>query len=412
MERTARVAWERWIRDRWWPESGALSPIPALDGLRALAVVLVLLFHSWNDLPGFIQPGQDPYQFPINYGRTGVDLFFVLSGFLLFMPYARWILGTGKRPSTWLFYRRRALRIGPAYWLCLCLLALVGPHTIAALLDVVAHVFFLSNAFPQTTFSINGVFWTMAVEVQFYAVLPLIAGVLHWLSRRMGPRLGISIGLGSVIALSLIETVLTKRGTVGHLPIVSSLFLSQYSSLPFWLDVFACGMAVSVVYVSLLDSSPGHHMPRGLCTTALILGVAVALGVAFVPIAHRLPCKDFIFGGAYTGLLIGILGGPTMVQTLFASRPLRFVGLVSYSFYLWHANIVNALGTVFLQHRVPLGQTIVLNIVLGLPISLLVAYVSYQSIERPFIRARVRAHEPTTKLEHNVPAPEPSLIRN
>lgn len=138
---TARGRVTNW-RSFLWPESGAVNAIPALDGLRALAVVLVLVFHAWNDLPGYIQPGQDPYQYPLNYGRTGVHLFFVLSGFLLFLPYARWMFGIQSRPSTQLFYARRLLRVGPAYWVCLALLALTAPITVSALKDVALHVFF------------------------------------------------------------------------------------------------------------------------------------------------------------------------------------------------------------------------------------------------------------------------------
>jgi peptidoglycan/LPS O-acetylase OafA/YrhL len=71
----------------------------ALDGLRALAVGLVLLFHAWNQQPDFLVPGQWEERYPMYYTRSGVHLFFVLSGFLLFLPYARWLLGRGPRPS-------------------------------------------------------------------------------------------------------------------------------------------------------------------------------------------------------------------------------------------------------------------------------------------------------------------------
>jgi Acyltransferase family len=69
---------------RLWPESGAVSSIPALDGLRAVAVLFVLAFHAWLAAPGFSRPGDLVFTLPITYGRTGVQLFFVLSGFLLF----------------------------------------------------------------------------------------------------------------------------------------------------------------------------------------------------------------------------------------------------------------------------------------------------------------------------------------
>ena len=89
-----------------------MNAIPALDGLRALAVLLVILFHAWTFVPGYIQPGQNAADYALFYGKTGVQLFFVLSGFLLFLPYAQWIFGLRERPSTLMFYKRRALRVG------------------------------------------------------------------------------------------------------------------------------------------------------------------------------------------------------------------------------------------------------------------------------------------------------------
>ena len=87
------------LKKRAWPESGAVSPVPALDGLRAIAVLLVLVFHSWYRVPGFLAPGQLQSSNPLDAGHTGVHLFFVLSAFLLFQPYARWLFGLQARPS-------------------------------------------------------------------------------------------------------------------------------------------------------------------------------------------------------------------------------------------------------------------------------------------------------------------------
>src|SRR6476660_7671196 len=114
-------------RSWWWPESGARNPIPALDGVRTLAVLLVMFFHAWWVMPERIALGANALTQPVYYLWTGVHLFFVLSGFLLFLPYARWIQDDRSRPSAYLFYKRRFLRIVPAYWASLVILTLAGP---------------------------------------------------------------------------------------------------------------------------------------------------------------------------------------------------------------------------------------------------------------------------------------------
>lgn len=397
----------QWIRNHWWPESGAVNSIPALDGLRALAVLLVLVFHSWYFTPGYLQPGQNPYVYPINYGRTGVHLFFILSGFLLFMPYARWIFGLQERPSTLLFYRRRLLRVGPAYWVCLTLLTLVGPYTLFALLDFAVHAVFLPNVLPQTTFTINGVFWTMAVEVQFYVLLPLFGLVMHRLSRRIGPWGGLLVGIGSLTAISLGATVLNKYNIGANVPLIWNFFLGQESSLTYWLSIFASGMAVSALYVHLTRRSSHRQLPRSLGNAAFVVGLGLALGLAFVPASHQIPFKDYLFGVAYAGILLGALGGPVFVRSLLASPPLRFIGLTSYSLYLWHLSVLYAIEALIAPAHLPTAQAVALNFVIVLPCSIGAAYLSFQITERPFIRARKRAHDQPAAALHVPIAPAP-----
>lgn len=395
-----------WIRNRLWPESGALTAIPALDGLRAVAVLLVLVFHAWFYTPGYLQPGQNAYLYPINYGRTGVHLFFVLSGFLLFMPYARWIFGLQERPSAFLFYRRRLLRVGPAYWVCLGLLALAGAYTIFAVLDVALHVVFLPNLLPQTTFTINGVFWSMAIEVQFYILLPIFAWMTYRLSRLIGPWPSLLVGLGSLTAISLAQTVVARHNSLTGIPVISNFLLGQESSLPFWLDIFVAGMAVSAVYVHLTHRTPGRRVPCLLGWVTLIVGLSIAFGITFVPPAHQIPFKDYLFGVAYACILLGVLGGPRIARSILGSRPFRFIGLISYSCYLWHLSVLTVVESLVASLHLPITQAIALNFVIVLPCSIGAAYLSFQITERPFISIRKRSHE---RILDNVQTPEVAI---
>ena len=386
---------------RLWPESGAVNAIPALDGLRAVAVLLVILFHAWAEIPGIktLVPDFQAHQFPITYGRTGVQLFFVLSGFLLFLPYARWIFGLQARPSARLFYRRRALRVGPAYWASLIILVLAGlagPLTLATLGDALVHVFFLSNVSAATAQAINAVYWTMAVEVQFYVALPLLAWAANQLVRRFGTRAGIGVMLLAMGAISIAADLLDHTHIFQHVPVFGTFLVGQYS-MPFHLVVFGIGMTCGAFYVYVnqvlrLDA-PQRERLRTAGNLILVVGIVLLLGIVFAP-GGQPHFETELLGLGYGGLLFGTLFGPPLARRVLASRPLRFIGLISYSVYLWHSIVMRAISVLLpTPTHTNLGTLVIVRFLIGAPLSLAVAYISFQLTERPFFRARKRAHE-------------------
>ncbi len=402
--RISRAAGDRWStwRKRLWPESGAVNPNPALDGLRAVAALLVLLFHAWSIVPNYIQPGQSPSAYPLWYAKTGVNLFFVLSGFLLFLPYAQWLLGIREQPDIRLFYKRRALRVVPAYWASLIIIGiLLHP---AAPGDLLIHFAFLSNTNWDSVFSINGVYWTMAIEVQFYVTLPLIALGMYALARRIGLLQAIVAALLGLFALSVASTYLTHIGGLDLLtmPVVSS-FLVQYAAMPYWLGVFACGIACSLIYTYATKIYPKRaaaDLPVAKLWTqrsgnyALLAGVVLLILLSMVPFLRDIWMQQALFGLGYAGILFGVLFGSPSLRWPLANPVMRFVGLISYSFYIWHHAALIVVGPKL--HGALAGQyhTIVL-FVIGLAITIPIAYLSYQVFERPFIAVRMRAHEST-----------------
>src|SRR5690348_8937986 len=176
--------------------------IRALDGLRAVAALSIVLFHVML----FLQLEYTPLSQAINhtwyYLSTGVDLFFVLSGFLLFLPYARAMLDGQQLPSARRFYRRRALRILPAYWVCLAIVVALKfyvQHVPFSVGDVAAHIFLIHDSFPQFNRDYDGPFWTLAVEAQFYLLLPLLALIVSWMCRGRHSAWRIAAGIGLLI---------------------------------------------------------------------------------------------------------------------------------------------------------------------------------------------------------------------
>jgi peptidoglycan/LPS O-acetylase OafA/YrhL len=178
--------------------------LPGVDGIRALAVLLVFTFHAHafaggSDLSVFGVINLTPW---LDRGFLGAQLFFVVSGFLLTLPWARAYYYRGNPISIRRFLRRRLLRIVPAYYvhLAVLFLALVPVvHSYDFLLspeggwNVLAHLSFAQFFLPSTAtgVGINGALWTLSIEAQFYLVLPLMAGL--FLGRRM--LIGLALAL-------------------------------------------------------------------------------------------------------------------------------------------------------------------------------------------------------------------------
>src|SRR5436305_14999883 len=167
--------------------------IAVLDGVRAIAFLCVLTFHIdivtkglklWDAATiGPIASGV------AMAGWSGVTLFFVLSGFLLFMPYAKAILFNDEWPQMGRFYLRRMLRILPGYYVALFLLILLFDRQYLRLdhwKEMALFLTFLMDATRLTFRKLNGPFWTLAVEWQYYMLLPWLALGFRWVCQRLG----------------------------------------------------------------------------------------------------------------------------------------------------------------------------------------------------------------------------------
>lgn len=391
----AMAAARRKLLPAWlWPDSGAISPIPALDGLRAVAVLLVMAFHAWYNAPA-MDPGLESIarQQPIWYGQTGVQLFFVLSGFLLFLPYSSWILNGGRRPSALKFYRRRALRVGPAFWAAVLILAAAAPWTLATVGYAVLHLFFIFNFVPHVSGQFDSVFWTMAIEVQFYALMPLLAAVLNKGSRTLGPFPALALFVGACAVISVLSHTVEHRYQLG---VITWGLFGRYS-LSESLGVFGFGIAASMAYTYLVPRASmrfGAFSLRAIAAAAFAGGALAALVLAMGLGNARLISGQvgLAFGVVYATLLLGLLLGPAVLRAPFEARAVRFIGLISYSLYIWHTVDFRPVSS-WLAGQQPGAGRIMVAMALMLIVSVPVAYVSYQLFERPFTSIRRRSHD-------------------
>jgi len=309
---------------------------PDVEGLRAVAIVFVLLFNA--HVPGW------------RSGYAGVDVFFVISGYLITALLVREMERTGT-VSLAAFYARRARRILPsAYLVLLVVLAAttfmvsaverraVAHDVVAAALQV-ANLWFLS--FDTTTVSpaIAGSpvlhYWSLAVEEQFYLVWPLVVLLVAHLAARRGRS--VRLPLGVVIAL------LSLASGVLYLTWFGPAFQASYFASP--ARAWQLGAGALIAIAEPLLRRLATRLPSG--RLASVLAWAGALAIALVPTADRVG----LFAAAATATLgaaaVIAAGGmndgrATVIARLLSLRPVRFVGRVSFTWYLWHVPVVVA----------------------------------------------------------------------
>ncbi len=357
---------------------------PALDGLRALAVVCVVLTHL-----GF-QTGET---FRSSLGSLlgrldfGVTIFFLLSGFLLYGPFVRAELARKHVPHVATYFRNRALRVLPAYWLVVIVVLPVMASSYASVGEVARQLLLLQvydkgHLLPGLT-----QMWSLCVEVTFYLALPLIA----WLGRRVGHR-ALLIGL-VVVAVGW---TLTTRGLGVPDPAIGGLWLPAY------LDWFALGMGLAVLRAQheatgrwpLLDQlgdAGGTCFGIALLLvwlTATPLGGPLGLDLATPGQALT---KHLLYAVAATFLLIPAVFGTderSPVRRVLEHPVARWMGEVSYGVFLWHLLVLHlvyqALG-IELFH----GDLLLMT-VLVIPLSFAVAAVSLRLVERPALAQKHR----------------------
>lgn len=384
-----------------------VGSLPALDGLRGMALIWVVIFHlhvlhapgdPWMalaDSSRFVEP-------VLGAGYLGVDLFFLLSGFLLALPWFAHGMRGLPAPSARAFYARRVRRIAPAYYAQLILLfALVLPllrgldywrsDLYVYLYNLVAHAAFLHNTTPLSSGSmqVNGALWTLAVEAQFYLLVPLVAPlVLRWPYRAFAAGLAISIawrfairdGLEPLVAW---EMALGRRWAWTE-ESVRSMLLHQ---LPAYCAHFALGMALGYAWLARRERSgaPSRGLDAALVVALGILYWSIAIdGRLAGELSWAIPVLSLAFA-----LWWAAVGGGA--RTVLGGGPLAFVGRVSYSAYLVHLPLLLVWnhGMGWLPRW--------LSLPLYLAALLALAWLSWRFVERPFLARDhwARDREPT-----------------
>jgi peptidoglycan/LPS O-acetylase OafA/YrhL len=379
-------------------EPPTIARFAAFDGLRAIAALMVLTYHVtlWG---GYSRMG--PLAGAAAELKAGVAVFFVISGVLLYLPHARAIRNDEPPPSWRRYARRRVLRVLPAYWLALSVVA-IGPFAAGVMNPDVWRFYGLTQIYdPGTIFSGLGVSWSLAVEVSFYAVLPLFAGVLGWAVRRLNPANAAPAQLSVILAVGAASIAFREILAGSPAGAVSNDLVTSATALPALMDWFAIGMAFAVLAA---DWEAGGSMVGWLARLARAPWACWLLALACFAAGIPFQGGDLFLTlyGPATHVAIGLAAGLFVLPAIAPGRsssafPIRlltrpalaWLGTISYGIYLWHVPVLILLRGPFTPQRHPIGAfalTVLLaEVVAG---AVVLGAASWYLLERPILRSR------------------------
>jgi peptidoglycan/LPS O-acetylase OafA/YrhL len=400
------------------------NTIAVLDGVRACAILFVITFHiNWTNAnyEKLWDWRTNPLASSVAIaGGTGVTLFFVLSGFLLFLPYAKALLFAGRWPLARTFYVRRALRIMPGYYISLFILILLSaPQYLqpANLPNLGLFLTFFMDSSASTFRALNGPYWTLAVEWQFYIILPLLALGILLLVRRvpLERRLrAVTLCLFSLMAVGLFVRFwglyFLGNPTVTFLvprPVLNVLLFFSFGRTGKYTEDFAVGMLAALCYIYAQSLPPEHKFVRNLRRSSLWLWGVGMLILVFSAIWHfqanpPTPAWPFLnplmpyfnwlsetllaFG--YGMCIMAILFGPRELQRPFTWQPLRWIGLISYSLYIWHLPLLTLFQTRILPLLPALNYYLAYTLTWAWALVVIIPFclLSYIFVEKPGIK--------------------------
>ncbi|WP_345459338.1 acyltransferase [Actinoallomurus oryzae] len=380
----------------------------ALDGVRAVAAFGVLVLHIGADTGGTLK--HDAKAWLLSGGAIAVTVFFTLSGLLLYRPWATRTLADG-RVDVGGYYRRRALRILPAYWVLVLYVMIVylsvhlgDAWTWLRLLTLTytydPHPWWGNSLGPEGLWQI----WSLTVEVAWYVLLPVTAAILGWYARlrergapdtdRRARRLLWAIA--AYAALSLVYSIFMFHPS--YRPLLGAW-------LPRYFAWFAIGMALSVVSVwARTGSARAARFARTVARSwgTCWLTAAVLYGIAASPLSGPadLTTIDTVWTSEFRVVLYGLVAvfavgpvalapaGEPVMRAVLGNRVMRFLGRVSYGVFLWQVPVL--IGWSELVGHTPFTGHFLTEFPVVALLTVGIATISFYYVERPILRLASR----------------------
>jgi len=384
--------------------AAGIPVIPALDGFRAAAIFGIVALHLAGGVTGSVDRTIVSGVFP-----NMVDLLFIISGFVVFLPT---VARGGRFGSVGGYAIRRAARLLPAYWLAIgVVLAVLAfwpadpKPAIPPFLDVGAHLFgvqtygHLLDGDFNLGLVIDGPLWTLSLELTFYLVLPFIAA---WYFRR--PLLGLALAAAVTVLWKLgfsnLREITSWLGFAPDPRELASTELRAVNQFPSFAFQFGLGMTAAWAYVRYrAESAPKWLESRAVLIqigSLLVLGFCMYLfgrnaidsPVLAPSVARQDILLSLVLPAAMTAFVLATCFAPRRFQIPFALPFARRLGDISYGVYLIHLPILFLIPALFspeVVHIGPIDGSLALAII-ALPLAILYGYLSARFLEQPIRR--------------------------
>ena len=336
---------------------------PALHSLRGFAAIWVYLLHV-RFFSGESDLVLDPF---FKMGWVGVHLFYVLSSFLLGSIY--FSLQQQNKWNLSLFYKKRFLRIFPAYYvqlLVLLVIAFITSRNFPAIKDFIAHLFMYFYFPPFNVQPINRVWWTLPIEFSFYLILPLMVAII----RKFGLPIFIAISMLITYSYRYWISIIFKNEPIG-------VIANNIGQLPGVLIIFSLGLSCAYI----LHSRDIIIKNKKLTSTLILFAMIMWSGVLLNNLENYWSGGFLLLTWETVNALIIVLIIASIYQSnnkILTHKYLVFLGKISYGIYLWHFPII-----LLLKDSVHGFYPLLITCA---PITLILAFLSYHYVERRFTK--------------------------
>ncbi|HEY5283878.1 MAG TPA: acyltransferase [Polyangia bacterium] len=345
--------------------------IPQIDGFRFVAIASVYFYHVAHSLTVIGATAEQPtaaLSFLMNVGRYGVELFFVISGFVLALPFVRARLAGGKPVSLRAYYLRRLTRLEPPYIVLMLahFVLLVATHRFSGpelWPHLLAGLIYQHNQIYGGMNPVQGATWSLEVEVQFYMLTPLLACVFllrnHWLRRLSLVALSVAMGVSRYLIMDW----------------------RYFASVLGQLHEFFAGYLLADIYVVGWNEAPGPS--RAWDVIAMLGWIAIWPLVAYEQYFYAI--LPMVVLATYWGSMRGPL-----CRRVFGNSWIVVIGGMCYTIYLVHSAIILYAGWAGMRVAPMLGFTgaFVLWSILLTPVVLLLSALFFAYLERPCMNPR------------------------